>query len=97
MGFALLICALSMEFYFMFNAFWIKADVLNEATVFFASTDKTFNFYLSDLNLSTVEFSSTITGGFRCALAMLIAFSSVLGRAGPLEAWFITFFGVFGY
>lgn len=28
-GFALLISALCFEFYFMFNAFWVKADVIN--------------------------------------------------------------------
>ena len=32
-----------------------------------------------------------------CALANVIAFSAILGKAGPLEAWFLSFIGSFGY
>lgn len=80
----------------MINAFWVKADIINEAATFFSDTDKTYDIYLTNLNEVT-SYTATITGGFRCALAMVIAFSSVLGRAGPLEAWFITVFGTIGY
>jgi hypothetical protein len=83
MGFALLITALCFEFFFMFNAFWIKADVLNESETYFSSETKTFNIYLSYQDQQEV-YGSTITGAFRCSLAVLIAFSSIIGRAGPL-------------
>lgn len=81
----------------MFNAFWIKADVLNAGQNVFTNDDKTFNFYLTDIVEPETNYGATGTGAFRCSLAILIAFSSVLGRAGPLEAWIISFFGSFGY
>lgn len=40
---------------------------------------------------------ATLTGGFRCALSNLIAFSAIMGRAGPLEALFVVIFGTIGY
>lgn len=49
MGFSLLICALCMQFYFMWNAFWIKADVLNANQRVFTDDDKTYNIYLSGM------------------------------------------------
>jgi hypothetical protein len=33
----------------------------------------------------------------KCALANCIAFSGILGRAGPLQAFFIAAFGTVGY
>lgn len=40
---------------------------------------------------------ATLTGGFRCALANVVAFSAIMGRAGPLEALFVVIFGTIGY
>ena len=40
---------------------------------------------------------NSLTGGFRCALAMLVAFSSVMGRVGYLEALLTCLFGTIGY
>lgn len=45
----------------------------------------------------TPSYLATFTGGFRCALSNLIAFSSIMGRAGPLEALFVVIFGTIGY
>lgn len=38
-----------------------------------------------------------LTDAVSCGLANSIAFSSILGRAGPFEAFFIAFIGTFGY
>ena len=42
-------------------------------------------------------FGNTILEAFKAAMANAIAFSAVLGRAGPLEAWFLVFVGTVGY
>lgn len=38
-----------------------------------------------------------LTDAVSCGLANSIAFSSILGRAGPFEAFFVALFGTFGY
>jgi hypothetical protein len=85
MGFSLLITALSIEMYFMINCFWSKAVIWYQATSItqFSDSDKTYNFWLTNLN-EIPNYLATMTGGFRCALANLIAFSAIIGRAGPL-------------
>jgi hypothetical protein len=40
---------------------------------------------------------NTITGSIRCALALIVAFSSVIGRAGSLECLFLIVFGTVGF
>lgn len=98
MGFTLLITALSIEMYFMINCFWTKAVIWYkaDATTQFTDSSKLYNFFL----INTVESSrymATLTGGFRCALANVVAFSAIMGRAGPLEALFVVIFGTIGY
>lgn len=82
----------------MINAFWIKADVTNYnfEQKYFSNEDKTYDLFLTNQNAPHL-YMATVTGAFRCALAMIVAFSSILGRAGPLEAWFVTVIGTIGY
>lgn len=42
-------------------------------------------------------FGNYIIEAFKAALANVVAFSAILGRAGPLEAWFIVLVGTVGY
>lgn len=96
MGFALLISALCFEFFFMFNALWTKAHVFTDSNTDFST--QSYNLYLSVLNQPASEpYDATVTAAFRCSLAILIAFSSILGRAGPLEAYLTALFGTIGY
>ena len=44
-----------------------------------------------------MPFGATLTQAIKCALANCIAFSAVLGRAGPLEAFFVSLFGTIGF
>lgn len=82
----------------MLNAFWSKAVIQWTATTItqFKDDSKTYNFFLTNLS-ATTDYMATITGGFRCALSNLIAFSAIMGRAGPLEALFVVIFGTIGY
>jgi hypothetical protein len=34
---------------------------------------------------------------FKCAIAIIVAYSCVIGRAGTLEAFLFVVFGVFGF
>lgn len=83
MGFTLLITALSIELYFMINAFWTKAAIYYSADeiIHFWDVDKTYDLYLTNTSEVT-DYMATLTGCFRCALAMMVAFSAILGRAG---------------
>jgi hypothetical protein len=96
LGFTLLITALSVEMYFMMNVFWSKAGIIDISPDKFKDSQY-YNFSLANLNLDTPQLMASITGGFRCGLANLVAFSAIIGRAGPLEALFVVIFGTIGY
>ena len=99
MGFTLLITALSIEMYFMMNCFWTKAVIWYKSPVQinFYGQDKQYNFFLTNLSEGSPYYLATLTGGFRCALSNVIAFSAIMGRAGPLESVFVVIFGTIGY
>lgn len=47
--------------------------------------------------LTVTAIGGCLTQAIKCALANCIAFSGILGRAGPLQAWFIALFGTIGF
>lgn len=98
MGFSLLITALTVEIYFMINCLWTKARIMysEEESITFSDIDKTYDLFLTNL-ASGNDYMPTLTGAFRCSLAMMVAFSSIMGRAGYLEALFVCLFGTIGY
>lgn len=90
-GFSLLITVLCFQYYFLINAFWTKADVQytnqnqNGTPGSLQNYGDIFNVYLSDAIGSAVKtFGNTACGAFKMALTICIAFSAVVGRAGPL-------------
>lgn len=97
MGFAFLITALCIEFYPLFNAFWIKAGIEDNPTKSdFGSRD--FTLLLSNFDVQTgANYSNTITTAFRCALSIMAAFSCILGRAGSLECLILSLIGMVGF
>lgn len=91
-GFALLITALCYQYYFLINAFWTKTDIqLTRVDVNNLSTG-TQQYFGDDFLIWVSEaygsiyrtFGNTATGAFKMALTITIAFSAVIGRAGPL-------------
>lgn len=98
-GFTLLITILSVEWYFLFNAFWTKANFYNEGTDF--NYDRRFvHIYLTNRDDATnlVErYRATLTDAVRCGLANSVAFSAILGRAGLVEAFVVSLIGTIGY
>lgn len=47
--------------------------------------------------MAYLTYGATLVQAIKCALANCIAFSSILGRAGPLEAFFVALFGTIGF
>lgn len=62
----------------------------------FSDSEVTFPFYLSR-DTTTSFYENNIESAFRCAIAIAIAFSCVLGRVGQLECWFVCVIGTIGY
>jgi hypothetical protein len=42
-------------------------------------------------------YGNCISNALKCALAIVAAFSSILGRAGPLECYVVTVIGTIGF
>lgn len=99
LGFTFMITAGVIQWYVLVNAFWSKANVQ------VANTDWSKTYiatYLSDENGDTSNggvdtLGNTIVGALKCALSVNIIFQSIGGRAGPLEAFFITIIGTILY
>jgi len=100
-GFALLITVLCYQYYFLISAFWTKTDIqrtfvdaanVNSLPEQYFGDD--FFIYVSEAYGATLRtFGSTATGAFKMALTITIAFSAVVGRAGPLEILIFVLFG----
>ena len=82
----------------MMNCFWTKATIAwsYPDIVRFTDEDKSYNFWLTNFD-DDPGYLASLTSGFRCALSNLVAFSSILGRAGPLEAFIVVVVGTIGY
>jgi len=103
-GFALLIAAITFQYYFLINAFWNKADIQDTTvTATGGSTGQQlykndFLIFLSEsYGLTAKTLGATATGAFKCALTITIAFSALVGRSGPLEILILVLFGGFFY
>ena len=97
LGFTFLITVLCIEIYPLFNTFWTKARI-QKNPIESNFDNREFVLLLSNFEVTKgANYSNTITSCFRCALAMIVAFSSIIGRAGALECFIVTLFGSFGY
>lgn len=95
-GFTLLITALTFQLYDLSNTFW----TLTGLTPFNRVLDwnQTVSIYLSNRDSSTTNtLDNTAIGALKCALANSIAFAAIMGRAGLLEAFVVTFCGTAVY
>ena len=102
-GFNLLITALCLEFYPLLNAFWTRSALQGNNTpqLRFTNGDKLHNIFLTDretsLNQQLSFYGNSLTNALKCALSVVVAYSSVVGRTGQLECLIITIFGVIGF
>lgn len=81
----------------------MKTDIRN-IQIYFSTGTVFNNIWLTNSihkkindNLTINAFGSCLTQALKCALANCIGFSAILGRAGPLEAFFVALFGTIGY
>jgi hypothetical protein len=91
-GFAFLITVLCYQYYFLANAFWTKAnlqDTTTDINGFFTPRQQygqRFSMYVSEMGGTAFKtFGLTATQAFKMAISITVAFSAIVGRAGPLE------------
>ena len=103
LGFTLLITCMTVQWYFLINAFWTKVNIGNQGTQF-SSASATWFIYLTNESITSssgelifTTYRATIADAIKCATTNSIIFSAILGRAGPLEAVIISLLGTFGY
>lgn len=101
MTYTLVIFVLTIQHFFLFRAFWSKAGTND-----YDSSSKNFSSPYNRVTIANTfnnRQESTIleTGPFveaiGCAISLTVAFSSVIGRIGLLEVFFLTLFGSFLY
>jgi hypothetical protein len=84
LGFTFFITALAVEVYPLINNFWTRVRIHSTPTHTDFNTDG-YQLFLVNSQLHADQlYGNCITNGFKCALAIVTAFSSILGRAGPL-------------
>ena len=88
-GFNLLIAALSVQLYFFAQLFWAKA--LQRGRSFKTYEDSPISYAPFDADFGSMN------EAVKCALAVVVAFSSLLGRAGVLEAYLLAMGGTVVY
>lgn len=97
LGFAFLITALTLELYPLINNFWAKTHI-HSTTSSLAWSQHSFKILLNNSGQASDKlYGNTICNGFKCALANIAAFSSILGRAGALECWMVIILGTIGF
>jgi hypothetical protein len=100
LGFALFIFAFVIQYYPLINAFWTKTQIMGE-TIHNVPTpefnkDIWYPYYLTR-GTTPGYFENHVVEAFKCAIAIIVAYSCVIGRAGTLEAFFFVLFGVVGF
>ncbi len=96
-GFTFFITAFCIQFYPLINDFWTKARINYSPTPIYY-TDSRYELYLANANLPSAKlYGNCLANALKCALAVAIAFSSILGRAGHLECLLTAIFGAIGY
>lgn len=85
LGFNLLLAALSIESYIMWNATFSKSNLYTEETSF--SDTSRYPIYLYPIE-NIKNYHPTLVEATKCALSSIIAFSCVIGRVGVLEVFY---------
>lgn len=91
LGFNILIAALSIQTFFLVNAFWTKAGIYGYS-VFSIST-----YEVALIPSATYANTANLNEALKCALACIVAFSFVIGRAGILDLYLLTTTGTIVY
>lgn len=112
-GFTLLIASICYQHYFLVNAFWSKANIQKADTNFLDVDRTYERIIMGENSVSTpvnyapystipsgllkTSLGATVWNAFKATLSIVVAFSAMLGRAGPMEIFFLSIFGVLFY
>jgi len=78
-----MIVAITIQLYPLVNAFWSKVGIFPNSFLQDSFSNRGFSVYLSNFD-SFQATGNTITGAIKCSLAIIIGFTGIIGRAGPL-------------
>ncbi len=95
LGFTLFITAFTLQMYPLVNQLWTKTNIHSNTIGF---NQMSFQIYLANSSLPSDKlYGNSMGNAFKCALAVVVAFSSILGRAGPLQCYVVTIIGTIGF
>ena len=97
MGFTLLITCFTFQYYFLINGFWSNVNI--QESLFGFGGDTSFPVRLAEDYATGDSYSggATAVHALKASLSMVVAFSAIMGRAGPLEALIMVIPGVILY
>jgi hypothetical protein len=103
MGFVLLFFALAVQLTILFRLMWQAIGISSswDTSTFplINSANRVFNVELvntyNDRYQSSILFSNSLVDAMASGISIVIAIMTVIGRAGPLELFFLTLFGTF--
>lgn len=78
-----MIVAVTIQLYPLANAFWSKISIFPNSLFQDSFTQRGFSLFLANFD-SFQATGNTITGAIKCSLAIVIGFSGIIGRSGPL-------------
>lgn len=94
LGFSLLITVIALELYPLVNTLWGKLNISGRSLDSFSN--KTFSLYLASMDNSRYD-NNTVTGAAKCAISLIVAFASVIGRVGRIQVLVMVVVGVCGF
>lgn len=92
----MMIVAITLQLYPLINAFWSKTSIYSNTLSPNSFSNKDFSIFLANFD-SFQATGNTITGAIKCALAIIVGFSGIIGRSGPLEILIFTIVSTFTY
>ncbi len=78
-----MISALVIQLYPLINAFWTKLSIFPNYLFQDFFSNNGFSLYLANFD-SFQATGNTVTGAIKCSLAIIIGFTGIIGRSGPL-------------
>jgi hypothetical protein len=88
-----MLTSLALQLYPLFNALWGKLGLHQTADSF---SNRGFTVWVAVMDSSSYQ-NNTVTAAIKCAISLIVAFASIIGRVGPLECLFLAVFGTAGY
>jgi hypothetical protein len=97
LGCCFLIVVLVLECYPLVNRMWSDVVIFDNPRLATASVQSGgFDIFLGSLD-NVQNTGNSIAGGLRCALAIVVGFTGVIGRVTPLDIFIFSFVGMFAF